>query len=180
MDKLANKLVFVGDMGAGKTTAIRAISDVDPVSTEMPMNEARTDHKGHATVAMDYSSIELGDGELLHLYGIPGQKHPNFMWPLVCDGAFGIIILVDGARDDLVANVDGVLREFSQIAPDAHFAVGVTQTDRMKGFCLPSMRDELALHGHRLPVLRVDVRSAEQVMFLVRVLLACRHAGVAR
>ena len=34
----ANKLVFVGGMGAGKTTAVRAISDVEPVSTEMPLS----------------------------------------------------------------------------------------------------------------------------------------------
>ena len=34
----ANKLVFVGSMGAGKTTAVRAISDIEPVSTEMPLS----------------------------------------------------------------------------------------------------------------------------------------------
>ena len=41
----ANKLVFVGGMGAGKTTAVRAISDVEPVSTEMPLSQDAHEHQ---------------------------------------------------------------------------------------------------------------------------------------
>ena len=83
----ANKLVFVGSMGAGKTTAVRAISDVEPVSTEMPMSSDAMGDKVETTVALDYSSIELDDGELLHVYGVPGQRYLDFMWPMVCEGA---------------------------------------------------------------------------------------------
>jgi len=90
----ANKLVFVGSMGAGKTTAVRAISDVEPVSTEMPMSEDAMGDKVETTVALDYSSIELDDGELLHVYGVPGQRYLDFMWPMVCEGALGVIVLV--------------------------------------------------------------------------------------
>ena len=65
MNLPANKLVFVGGMGAGKTTAVRAISDIEPVSTEMPLSEDAQADKFETTVALDYSSIELDDGELL-------------------------------------------------------------------------------------------------------------------
>ncbi|CEE41588.1 conserved hypothetical protein [Xanthomonas citri pv. citri] len=75
----ANKLVFVGGMGAGKTTAVRSISDVEPVSTEMPLSQDAYGDKTYTTVALDYSSIELEDGELLHVYGVPGQKYLDFM-----------------------------------------------------------------------------------------------------
>ena len=46
------KLAFVGDMGAGKTTAIRAISDREPISTEMPISHGAHGEKTHTTVAM--------------------------------------------------------------------------------------------------------------------------------
>lgn len=77
MDNYGNKLVFVGGMGAGKTTAIRAISDIEPVSTDMPLSIDATEEKSLTTVALDYSSVDLDDGELLHVYGVPGQKYLN-------------------------------------------------------------------------------------------------------
>ncbi|AAW73687.1 hypothetical protein BRM22_12390 [Xanthomonas oryzae pv. oryzae] len=75
----ANTLVFVGGMGAGKTTAVRAISDVEPVDTEMPLSQDADGDKTYTTVALDCSLIELEDGELLHVYGVPGQKYLDFM-----------------------------------------------------------------------------------------------------
>ena len=98
----ANKLVFVGVMGAGKTTAVRAISDVEPVSTEMPLSEHATADKTETTVAMDYSSIALDDGELLHVYGVPGQRYLDVMWPLVADGALGVVVLVSAGTPEPV------------------------------------------------------------------------------
>ncbi len=52
----ANKLVFVGGMGAGKTTAVRSISDVESVSIEMPLSQDAYGDKAYTTVALDYSS----------------------------------------------------------------------------------------------------------------------------
>jgi len=176
MNLPANKLVFVGGMGAGKTTAVRAISDVEPVSTEMPLSEDATADKVETTVALDYSSIELDDGELLHLYGVPGQRYLDFMWPMVCEGALGVIVLVSAASPDPVGSTLELLQEFSRIAPDASLAVGITRTDEHPHLMVTAVRDALFAAGFRLPVLRVDARSATQVTFLVRSLLSHRYA----
>lgn len=180
MNLPANKLVFVGGMGAGKTTAVRAISDVEPVSTEMPLSEHATAEKTQTTVAMDYSSIELDDGELLHVYGVPGQRYLDFMWPLVCDGALGVVVLVSAASHEPVSETLELLQEFARIAPQASLAVGVTRTDEQPGFLLPAFREALFDAGMRLPVLRVDARSSTQVTFLVKSLLSYRYARDAR
>lgn len=170
------KLAFVGDMGAGKTTAIRAISDGEPISTEMPISHAALDGKTHTTVAMDYSTIELDDGELLHVYGVPGQRYLDFMWPLVCEGAVGIVVLVAADSAGMIDQVDGLLREFSRIAPQAAFAVGVTRADLSDDFTLLEFRDALGRRGHRLPMARLDARDAAQVETLIRMLLSYRYA----
>ncbi|KWS02561.1 ATP/GTP-binding protein [Lysobacter capsici] len=170
------KLAFVGGMGAGKTTAIRAISDVEPVSTEMPISHALMGEKTHTTVALDYSTIELDGGELLHVYGVPGQRYLNFMWPLVCDGAVGIIVLVAADAGDMVAQTDMLLVEFAKIAPQASFAVGVTHTDVSNDFGLLHFRDALTQLGHKLPVVRLDARDGAQVEALIRILLSYRYA----
>jgi len=176
MNLPANKLVFVGVMGAGKTTAVRAISDVEPVSTEMPLSEHATADKTETTVAMDYSSIALDDGELLHVYGVPGQRYLDFMWPLVADGALGVVVLVSAGTPDPVPTTLELLQDFSRIAPQASLAVGITRTDEHPGFLLPKFRDALFASGLHLPVLRVDARSTTQVTFLVKSLLSYRYA----
>lgn len=175
MDNVTTKLVFVGDMGAGKTTAIRAISDSEPVSTEMPISEDVHGDKTHTTVALDYSSIELDTGELLHVYGVPGQGYLDFMWPMVAEGAMGVVVLVSAERADRVDSTVQLLRRFGELAPQACFAVGVTRTDLTDAFALPEFRDALLARGYRIPVLRVDARQPLQVDFLIKALLSYQY-----
>lgn len=177
MDNYGNKLVFVGGMGAGKTTAIRAISDTEPVSTDMPLSSDATAEKSLTTVALDYSSVDLDDGELLHVYGVPGQKYLNFMWPMVCTGAIGIIVLVNACQEDAVASTAELLKDFGVLAPDASFVVGVTKSDLASEFQLTAFRDVLNASGYHVPVMKVDARITIQVEFLIKTLLSYQHAG---
>lgn len=177
---MATKLVFVGEMGAGKTTAIRSISDFEPISTEMPISDdaaaRQFEDKSHTTVALDYSSIEIGDGELLHVYGVPGQNYLDFMWPIVAEGAIGIIVLVSALNPRALASTQSLIERFRVLAPEASFAVGVTCQDRQLGFSFADFRNALAKAGHRLPVMWVDARETSQVDFLIKALLSCRYA----
>lgn len=177
MDNYGNKLVFVGGMGAGKTTAIRAISDSEPVSTDMPLSTDATEEKSLTTVALDYSSVDLDEGELLHVYGVPGQRYLDFMWPMVCTGAIGIIVLVNATQGDAVDSTAELLRDFGALAPDASFVVGVTKSDLVPEFQLPVFRDALNASGYQVPVMKVDARVTIQVEFLIKTLLSYQHAG---
>ena len=178
---MTSKLVFVGDMGAGKTTAIAAISDHPPVSTDMPISDPQAvdpqTGKTHTTVALDYSSIDLGDDALLHVYGVPGQESLDFMWPIVAEGAVGVVVLVNALNPDAQASTLRLLGRFTALAPQASFAVGLTCHDRNPDFSFAGLRDGLVAAGWRLPLLRVDARDPTQVELLLRTLLAYRHAG---
>jgi hypothetical protein len=52
----------------------------------------------------------------------------------------------------------------------------VTRTDEHPALLIPDFRNALFDAGHRLPVMRVDARSATQVTFLVKSLLSYRYA----
>lgn len=178
---MTSKLVFVGDMGAGKTTAIAAISDHPPVSTDMPITDAQAldplTGKTHTTVALDYSSIDLGGDSLLHVYGVPGQASLDFMWPIVATGAVGVVVLVNALNPRALDSTVHLLGRFSELAPQASFAVGLTCHDRNPDFSLAGLRDGLVAAGWRLPLLRLDARQPAQVELLLRTLLAYRYAG---
>ena len=71
---MSHKILFVGPMGAGKTTAIAAVSDIPPITTEALNTDQVQCAKPTTTVAMDYGEIRLSNDEVTVLYGIPGQK----------------------------------------------------------------------------------------------------------
>ena len=77
------KLVFAGPVGAGKTTAVQSLSDIEVVSTESVATDETRRLKRTTTVAMDYGVMRLDNGDQVHLYGTPGQKRFDFMWDIL-------------------------------------------------------------------------------------------------
>ena len=94
------KIVFSGPMGAGKTQAIATLSDISVVSTEVKNTDLHINAKALTTVGMDYGEMTLEDGVSIGLYGTPGQERFNFIWPILSQGAMGVIILIDHAAQD--------------------------------------------------------------------------------
>ena len=66
-----NKIIFSGTVGAGKSTAIAALSDIPPVATEAVASDETGLIKKTTTVAMDYGVLNLPGGEKVMLYGTP-------------------------------------------------------------------------------------------------------------
>ncbi|HVJ62348.1 MAG TPA: hypothetical protein VM555_06505, partial [Tahibacter sp.] len=77
------KIVFTGPMGVGKTTAIAAISDEAPVSTDVFNTDREAFDKALTTAGLDYGHIALDDGTAVRLYGTPGQARFRFMWDIL-------------------------------------------------------------------------------------------------
>jgi signal recognition particle receptor subunit beta len=163
----AYKLLFVGSMGAGKTTAISRVSDIPPISTDVA-NSTRGEHdKATTTVALDYGQCDLPDGNKLLLYGVPGQSRFQFMWRIVARGVVGLVFLVDNSRPDPCGDLRGFLQEFAELLPHTVAVVGV---GRMPEHPSPPMEAYYALLqecGLMLPVFSVDVREREDVLLLL-------------
>ena len=101
-DERTAKILIAGHFGAGKTTFVRTMSQITPLSSEEVMTSAGagTDHtdlpgKTTTTVAMDFGRLSLTDDLVLYLFGAPGQ--PRF-FPVLEDlsrGALGALVLTD-------------------------------------------------------------------------------------
>jgi DNA polymerase III delta prime subunit len=90
MNNAPLKLLFAGPTGAGKTTAIAAISDFPPVSTDVAATDEVASMKEATTVAMDYGEITLAEGQKVFLYGTPGQQRFDFMWKICAEVIEGV------------------------------------------------------------------------------------------
>jgi len=164
------KLLFAGPMGAGKTTAIRAISEIEPISTEVENTDFTESDKAETTVAMDYGELTLDTGHKLRLYGSPGQRRFEFMWPLLAEGALGVVVLLDNSRPDPLADLDDFLTAFGSQIGTGRIVVAV---GRLHSHPHPSLDDYLnavASRGQFLPVIDADVRRRDDVIGVLDVL----------
>lgn len=171
------KIVFTGTMGAGKTTAIQAISDRTMASTEVPITgvDAGAD-KQFTTVGFDYGECKLDAQTTLRLFGTPGQERFRFMWDILGAGAFGLIVLADNSRDDPIGDVEHYLRAFATQVPQRRTVVGVGRLPDGSAPRLAQYQQTLADAGFDVPVLEVDVRRAEDVRLLLSVLVSMAEA----
>jgi uncharacterized protein len=164
------KILITGTMGAGKTTAIGAISEIAPVVTDVLNNDTSV-NKARTTVGLDYGEITLENGDKLRLYGTPGQERFSFMWKILAQGALGLIILVDNSRPDPIADFTVYLTHFKSLIEEAACVVGVGRTETHANPDLGIYADVLEKHGVVCPVLPVDVRSRADVLLMVDLML---------
>lgn len=167
------KIIFTGPVGAGKTTAIRVLSDIEPISTEELATDHVADRKAETTVAMDYGSMMLDSKERIHLYGTPGQKRFDFMWNILTDGGIGLIILLDNQSDDPIREMRNYIDSFKEFLNDHKLAIGINFTDPYQAHT-PDISDyyqELHSIGMNPPVFEVDCREYQDVSMLVQSLI---------
>jgi signal recognition particle receptor subunit beta len=166
------KLIFAGPLGAGKTTAINAISTRSPVSTEVASHDRARPDKQTTTVGLDYGKIDLEDGMPLHLYGVPGQERFSFMWEIVGRGALGIVLLLDASSPTVMQDFRFHLASFGAIAPGQPLVVGVGRSKTIDDPCVEACQRVLAEKRSVEPVFSVDVRIRADVVLLIEALLA--------
>lgn len=164
------KLLFAGPMGAGKTTAITAISDTPPIRTEAANTDKAQHAKAETTVAFDYGEVALPDGDRLRLYGMPGQSRFDFMWKLLADSALGVLILADNSRPDPLTDLGQYVEAFAALAERNAMVIGVGRTEA-GSVSVDEYIHWLDERGMNVPVLSVDVRRKDDVLLLLDVLM---------
>lgn len=122
------KIVVTGAVGAGKTTFVNTISEIDVVNTDRRATDAFAEIKSQTTVALDFGRINIAPNQALHLYGTPGQPRFDFMWDILIQRAHAYIMLVHAGRPQdlrVARNIIQYMSHRSQIP----MLVGLTHTD---------------------------------------------------
>src|SRR5580698_7759129 len=130
-------------MGAGKTTAIESLSEIEVVRTEANNSERHIADKATTTVALDYGEIVIGTDEKVRLYGIPGQQRFNFMWTILKQRAKGMVLLVNADAADPIAEMLFFLDEFRELYDRGGVVIGISRADVVSGPTLTEFSDAL-------------------------------------
>lgn len=166
-----HKIIFTGPVGAGKTTAIASLSDAPPLQTEAAATDDTAQRKASTTVAMDYGTFALENGAHVHLYGTPGQGRFDFMWRILIQGGFGLMLLLDNAREDPLADLAYYLDAFKKFITETDVVIGVTRMDICGKPSLDDYVQKLQELGMMSPVFEVDAREPADVRALLMALL---------
>ncbi len=172
-----HKIIFAGPVGAGKTTAIQTISDIEVVSTESKASDDVAKRKKTTTVAMDYGILNIENGQRVHLYGTPGQERFSFMWEIVTMGGLGLVLLLDNTREAPLEDLEFYIKAFRTFIDKNTVVVGVTRMDVAGSSSLDSFQTRLSELGVRAPVFEVDARSRDDVSALLQAMLAMLEQG---
>nr|WP_232107926.1 ATP/GTP-binding protein [Streptomyces gossypiisoli] len=155
------KVMIAGGFGTGKTTMVRSVSDIKPLTTEETLTQASADvdrligvaDKTETTVSLDFGKISLNDTLMLYLFGTPGQERFWFLWNGLFKGALGAVVLVDTRR---LASSFRAIEEMER--QDVPFVVALNVFPDSREYPVEEIRDALDIPSH-IPVVAFDARD---------------------
>lgn len=166
------KVLIVGSVSSGKTTAISTLSGGRAVSTEAVPSDHTQLRKNSTTVAMDFCTLAFDEETQLLVYGAPGQRRFNFMSEILIHKAMGIIVLVSNEGSNPLTELNYYLDAHREFLRRHRAVIGVTHNDISPNPSLAEYNRFLESRGESWPVLKVDARKREDMLKLVSVLVA--------
>lgn len=170
------RLVVTGAVGAGKSTFIRSVSEIEVVDTDARATDETALLKKTTTVAFDFGRLQFGSDMALHLYGTPGQSRFNFMWDMLIRDAHAYILLVAAHRPGDFRQARTILQFMNQRV-QIPMILGLTHTDLEEAWSEDDVSIALGFRdrNRRPPMVKVDATQrasvAEAVIVLVQHLM---------
>lgn len=159
------KMVVTGPFNAGKTEFIRAVSEIDVVSTERRITDVTSRVKKETTVAMDFGRITVDEDLVLYLFGTPGQKRFDFMWEILSEGMLGFVVLVDSVRPETFREARRILDIFRGYATTP-YVVAANKQDMEDAWSPDDLRIALKVRPEikMLPCVATDKESVKNIL----------------
>lgn len=166
------KIIITGPVGAGKTTAINALTNEKSLNTDVRASDVATNQrKKTTTVALDYGVIRLNDEDIVHVYGTPGQERFDFMWDIISEGANGLVLLLDNCRNYPFRDLIYFTNQFHDLIQKVPFIIGVTRSDININPSIDTYKKWISELDINAEILMIDARKKDDIHHLVKTML---------
>ncbi len=172
------RLVVTGPVGAGKSTFIRTISEIEVVDTDRAATDETADIKQKTTVAFDFGRLQLGDDCVLQIYGTPGQERFNFMWDMLIEQAHAYILLVAAHRPHEFRYARRIANFMNQ-RQQLPMVVGISHTDHPDAWSQENIELALGFSSPETkpPMITVNPNEFESVAQAVMLVVQQMYAS---
>jgi signal recognition particle receptor subunit beta len=165
-----HRIGIFGPMGIGKTTAIRTLCGDVTIDCDVPNLDRHASAKATTTVGVDFGEVDLGNGELLQIYGSPGQDRFDFLRDWLISVIAGAIVMVDVNAPDAGERCIPLLRRIASEPAQPSTLVLVARP------ATPARVDAFSAQlsqvlGRAIPVVMADVRERAQMLDIVEIML---------
>jgi len=169
------RLVVTGPVGAGKSTFIRTVSEIEVVDTDRRATDETAELKQKTTVAFDFGRLQFGPEMTLHLYGTPGQSRFDFMWDILIRQAHAYVLLVAAHRPGefrYARRIASFMNQRRQVP----MVVGVTHTDCPDAWHLDNIAIALGYTNLQTRPPFVVVNATEQASVAHAIIALLQHS----
>ncbi|BAY11176.1 GTP-binding protein [Calothrix sp. NIES-2098] len=167
------RIAIAGSVGAGKTSFIRNISEIEVVDTDKRSTDEIALFKDKTTVALDFGLLTIVPNQLLYLYGTPGQPRFDFMWDILIRQVQACIVLVDAHRPEHLHYVTQILNFFNQRV-QIPILIGLTHMDCPNAGKPEDIAIALGLHNSnkKSPLIVVNPTQKASIIEALKVLIS--------
>ena len=177
-------ILFMGPVGSGKTEAIRSLSDIEVLNTDVNATDETRLLKNQTTVSMDVGVLHLGENDKLRLYGAPGQDRFDFMWEILVEQSKGLILLINHANPDPIEDLKHYIAALTGILKQRKvpLAIGITHVDEASDPSIQVyldyiMKNPIPFVAGIAPVCRIDARIKQDVKILMMAIAGMLEVG---
>lgn len=174
-NSIEHSVVFAGPFGVGKTTALRSVSDIPVVNTDVASVEVLADvpSKHTTTVGFDYGEWRFPDGRKVALIGIPGQDRFGAIWDVFLSRNSTVVLWVFGERGTGLSECRDWLEILACRGAISNLAIAVTRVNPEQiDTTLESFRDLIERYNNFAPVLIADPRKPTDVLQAITMALS--------
>jgi signal recognition particle receptor subunit beta len=177
---IAHQVVFAGPFGVGKTTALRLVSDIPVVDTDVASTEitpeAAAQGKVTTTIAFDYGEWGLPGGARVSLFGVPGQDRFEAMWNVAIPASSAIVLWVFGDNVMRLRDCEYWLEALARRRVNARLVVALTRVaPGQEQAAMAPYRALVSRFHPQAVVLTADPRSVPDVQQIIQTALAAPY-----
>lgn len=159
----AFKILVTGPYNAGKTTLIKTLCSSALTTDRRVYADGLV--KPTTTVALDFGLINIS-GNLVRLFGTPGQSRFSFMWRVLSVGIDGYVFMVDSSDPASLGDALKMYTFFRSMHPKISHVISANKYDKEKKLSVEDVRAALKVpEGVPIcPTIAYDEDSAKKLL----------------